>query len=71
MLSKIEQLLQLLATLTGFVVILIPLLGFCRIDVNARGQVSGAAASLLRWPMMLTLTIVYVAIGIALWRHRV
>jgi len=65
---RIEQYLQGFATLMGITVIIIPLLGFRHADANTRGQVSGAAASLLRWPMMLTLTIVYIAIGIALWR---
>ena len=68
MLSKIEQLLQLFVTLTGIAVIVIPLLGYRRADANDRGRVSGVGACLLRWPMMLTLTIVYVTIGIALWR---
>jgi protein-S-isoprenylcysteine O-methyltransferase Ste14 len=68
MLSTIEHWLQLLATLTGIAVILIPLLGFRRAGSYDRGRSSGVAARLLRWPMMLTLTIIYVAIGIALWR---
>lgn len=67
MLSKIEQNLQCFATLMGIAVIIIPLLGFRRTGAFDRGRSSGAAAGLLRWPMMLTLTIVYVAIGIALW----
>ena len=48
--------------------ILIPLLGFRRSQAHARGRSSGTVASLLRWPVMLALTIGYVAIGIALWR---
>jgi protein-S-isoprenylcysteine O-methyltransferase Ste14 len=66
MLPTIEHLLQLFTTLTGIVVILIPLLGFRRAQV--RGRSSGAAARLLSWPMMLMFTVIYVAIGIALWR---
>jgi protein-S-isoprenylcysteine O-methyltransferase Ste14 len=68
MLSTIENWLQLLATLTGIAVILIPLLGFRREGVRLRGRESGAAASLLRWPVMLVQTLIFVAVGIALWR---
>ena len=68
MLPIIEHWLQLFATLTGFVVILIPLLSFRRTDENARGRSSGAATRFLHWPVMLALTIGYVAVGIALWR---
>jgi protein-S-isoprenylcysteine O-methyltransferase Ste14 len=68
MLPTTEHWLQLLTTLTGIAVILIPLFGFYREKVRIRGRESGAASRLLRWPMMLTLTIVYVAIGIVLWR---
>ncbi len=68
MLLHVNYYLQFIATLTGVAVILIPLLGFWRRQVRARGRESGAAARLLRWPVMLALTIGYVAIGIALWR---
>jgi protein-S-isoprenylcysteine O-methyltransferase Ste14 len=68
MLSKIEHWLRLLTTLTGIVVILIPLLGFRRAGAYDRGRSSGAVARLLRWSVMLAFTIGYVAIGIALWR---
>jgi protein-S-isoprenylcysteine O-methyltransferase Ste14 len=67
MLSTIEHWLQLLAILTGIAVILIPLLGFRRADARLRGRNSGVAIRLLRWPVMLVLTIGYVAVGIALW----
>jgi protein-S-isoprenylcysteine O-methyltransferase Ste14 len=67
MLSTIEHWLQLLTTLTGMAVILIPLLGFRRAGAYDRGRSSGTVAHLLRWPMMLTVTVIYVAIGIALW----
>jgi len=68
MLSKVEQLLQLLATLAGIVVIFIPLLGFRRAEVHTRGRNSGAVARLLRWPVMLAQTVIFVVVGIALWR---
>ena len=68
MLPKIEYWLQLLATLSGIAVILIPLLGFRREQVRIRGRSSGAASRLLRWPVMLAFTIGYVVVGIALWR---
>jgi protein-S-isoprenylcysteine O-methyltransferase Ste14 len=68
MLPTIEHWLKLLTTLTGIAVILIPLLGFRRAQSYDRGRSSGAAARLLRWPVMLAFTIGYVAIGIALWR---
>ena len=64
----LEHWLQLITTLTGIFVILIPLLGFRRADANARGQVSGAVADLLRWPVMLVQTILFVAVGVLLWR---
>lgn len=67
MLFKIEYWLQHFATLTGFAVILIPLLGYRRADVSLRGRNSGAATSLLRWPVMLIQTMLFVAIGIMLW----
>jgi protein-S-isoprenylcysteine O-methyltransferase Ste14 len=68
LLSTIEPWLQLLTTLTGIAVILIPLLGFRRAQAHARGRSSGATVRLLRWPVMLTLTLGYLVIGIALWR---
>ena len=38
-------------------------------DANARGRNSGTVAScVLRWPVMLVITIVYMAVGILLWR---
>jgi len=68
MLSKIEYWFQLLTALTGMAVILIPLFGFRHADTHLRGRDSGASAGLLRWPMMLTLTIIYMTVGIVLWR---
>ena len=68
MLPTIERWLQFITALTGIVVILIPLLGFWRSKVYVRGRSSGAAARLLRWPVMLAFTIGYVVVGIALWR---
>lgn len=68
MLSKIEYWLQLLAALTGIAVIAIPLLGFRHADAYLRGRSSGATARLLRWPVMLVQTVIFVVIGIALWR---
>lgn len=68
MLAKIEYWLQLLAILTGIAIILIPLLGFRRANVQLRERDSGGAARLLRWPVMLIQTVIFVAIGIALWR---
>ena len=66
--STIEHWIQLFTILTGIAAILIPLLGFRHEQLRVRGRNSGAAACLLRWPTMLTLTITYVAVGIALWR---
>jgi protein-S-isoprenylcysteine O-methyltransferase Ste14 len=63
----IENGLQLLATLTGIFVILIPLLGFRRADTRLRKRDSGAAVRLLRWPVMLAQTVIFVAIGTMLW----
>ena len=68
LLSIIDYWLQFLTTLTGLAAIIIPLLGFRRAGVHTRGRSSGAAANLLRWPVMLAITIGYVAIGIVLWR---
>jgi protein-S-isoprenylcysteine O-methyltransferase Ste14 len=68
MFVTIECWLQLLAALTGIAAILIPLLGFRHEQVRARGRDSGPAARLLRWPVMLIQTVVFVAIGIVLWR---
>ncbi|MGD8403855.1 MAG: hypothetical protein PVJ21_09355 [Anaerolineales bacterium] len=65
MLFKIEYWLQFSTTLTGIFIILIPLLGFRRVQV--RGSRSGAAARLLRWPVMLVQTALLLAIGIAFW----
>ena len=67
MLSTIERWLRFLATLTGIFVIIIPLFGFRRADAHLRGRASGAAARLLRWPVMLVQTVIFMAIGIALW----
>lgn len=67
MLSTIEHWLKLLATLIGIAVITIPLLGFRHEQVRVRGRNSGAAARLLRWPVMLAQTALFVAVGIALW----
>jgi protein-S-isoprenylcysteine O-methyltransferase Ste14 len=68
MLSTTENCLHLLATLTGVFVILIPLLGFRHAQVRVRGRDSGAAARLLHWPVMLAQTVIFVAIGVVLWR---
>jgi len=68
MFSTIEHWLQLLATLMGIFVILIPILGFRKADASKRRRNSGTAARLLRWPVMLLQTVIFVVIGIALWR---
>jgi len=68
MVFKIEYWLQLFTALTGMVVILIPLLGFRRAEAHLRGRSSGATARLLRWPVVLIQTSLFVAVGIALWR---
>ena len=68
MLLTIEYWLRILASLTGLIVIAIPLLSFRRADAHIRGRESGAASRLLRWPVMLVQTIIFVAIGIVLWR---
>ena len=68
MLFTIEHWLQLLAALTGIAVIVIPLVGFRRAQVYGRGRSSGVAASLLRWPVILVQTVLFVAIGFLLWR---
>jgi hypothetical protein len=65
---KIEHWLQLLAVLAGVAVILIPLLGFRRAGGHARGRESGAVASLLRWPVMLVQTVLFILVGVLLWR---
>ena len=67
-LISLDYWLRFFAILTGTAVILIPLLGFRHAEARIRGRSSGAAAQLLRWPMMLTLTTGYVLVGIALWR---
>ena len=48
--------------------ILIPLLSFRHAHIYIRGRSSGAAARLLRWPVIFIQTILFVAVGIALWR---
>jgi protein-S-isoprenylcysteine O-methyltransferase Ste14 len=63
----IEHWLQRLAVLAGMVVILTPLLGFRRERVHTRGRKSGAAANLLRWPVMLAQTVLFIAVGVLLW----
>ena len=68
MFTAIEYWLQLLTTLTGIAVIIIPLQGFRHEQAHVRGRSSGAATGLLRWPVMLVQTALFVAIGIALWR---
>jgi protein-S-isoprenylcysteine O-methyltransferase Ste14 len=68
MLRIIEYWFQLFTTLTGTAAILIPLFGFRREQVRARGRSSGAGAHLLCWPTMLAFTLGYLAIGFALWR---
>jgi protein-S-isoprenylcysteine O-methyltransferase Ste14 len=67
-LISLDYWLRFFAILTGTAVILIPLLGFRHAEARIRGRSSGAAAQLLRWPIMLTLTTGYVLVGIALWR---
>jgi protein-S-isoprenylcysteine O-methyltransferase Ste14 len=63
----IEHWLQRLAVLAGMFVILTPLLGFRRARAHARGRKSGAAVNLLRWPMMLAQTVLFIVVGILLW----
>ena len=65
--SLIDYWLKLLTILTGIAVILIPLLGFRHAQTHIRGRNSGAAARLLRWPVMLIQTLLFVGVGIALW----
>lgn len=64
----IENWLQFLAALAGIAVILIPLLGFRHSERRVRGRNSGAAGSLLRWPVMLVQTVLFVTVGVLLWR---
>ena len=47
--------------------ILAPLLGFRRERVHTRGRKSGLAANLLRWPVMLAQTVLFIAVGVLLW----
>jgi len=68
MFSITNDWLQLLATLAGIAVILIPLFGFRHAQVQVRGRSSGAAARSLRWPVMFAFTFGCVVVGIALWR---
>ena len=68
MLSAFEHWFQLLATLTGITVIAIPLFGFRSAESRIRGRNLGGTDRLLRWPLMLALTIIYVMVGIVLWR---
>ncbi len=63
----IEHWLQRLAVLAGMVVILAPLLGFRRERVHTRGRKSGMAVNLLRWPVMLGQTVLFIAVGVLLW----
>lgn len=48
--------------------ILIPLLGFRYKQTRLHGRSSGAGARLVRWPVVLMQTILFVAVGIVLWR---
>jgi protein-S-isoprenylcysteine O-methyltransferase Ste14 len=63
----VEHWLQLLAVLAGIAVILIPLLGFRCAERRVRGRESGVAASLLRWPVMLVQTVLFVVVGVLSW----
>jgi len=67
-LLRVDYYLKILAALTGLVLIIIALLGFCRAQILVRGRILGVAVRFLRWPFMLVLTISYVAAGILLWR---
>jgi protein-S-isoprenylcysteine O-methyltransferase Ste14 len=57
-----------IAIVLGIVVIVLPVLGFRRASARPRGRVSGRAMSLLRWPAVAALAVLYVAGGVLLWR---
>lgn len=52
----------------GIIVIVLPVLGFRRASARPQGRVSGRASSLLRWPVVAALAVLYVAAGVLLWK---
>ncbi len=67
-LKVLQTWLSRLAALAGVVVLLVPLLGFRRLDQRARGSSSGRLAGMMRWPYMLVMTILFILTGVLLWR---
>ena len=57
-----------LAALAGAALLLIPLLGFRRLDRRARGSISGSLTAALRWPFMLVMTVLFISAGALLWK---
>jgi protein-S-isoprenylcysteine O-methyltransferase Ste14 len=68
MLERLEAWATGIAIALGVVVIVLPVLGFWRAGGRPRGRSSGRAADLLRRPAVVALAILYVAVGVLLWR---
>jgi protein-S-isoprenylcysteine O-methyltransferase Ste14 len=67
-LETIELWVERIGAVAGFSTLIIVVLGFRRLEARPKGRVSGGASRFLRWPFLLTATILYVMLGVFLWR---
>ncbi len=67
-LDGLEAVASWIAVGLGVVVIVLPVLGFWRAGARPRGRSSGRGAGLLRRPAVVVLAVLYVTVGILLWK---
>ena len=67
-LNALQTWISRLAALAGVAVLLIPLIGFRRLDRRARGSTSGRLTAAVRWPFMLVMTVLFLSAGVLLWK---
>ncbi len=68
MIDAIEQWVIRGATVAGLLVLMVVIMGFRRSARRPGGRSLGWAARLLRWPVMLALLLLFIAVGTLLWR---
>lgn len=66
--SKIDMVIRYLAAVSGWIVIILPLVSLLRSSRRAKGRTIGSGSGLRRWPAVAVMTIGFIALGVLLWK---